>query len=88
MDADIYERCLMRIGVFQHAMGGNEEILGTITRQLHDIAESFELTADERAQRLQQLADNAIRHVREEQELESKQSELFGLNIPKQDLAR
>ena len=24
VDADIYERCLMRIGVFQHAIGGNE----------------------------------------------------------------
>ena len=34
------------------------------------------------AQRLQQLADNGIRQVREEQELESKQSELFGLNVP------
>lgn len=82
VDADIYERCLTRIGVFEHAVGGNEEILGTITQQLHDIAESFELSAEERAQRLQQLADNAIRQVREEQELESKQSELFGLNIP------
>lgn len=82
VDADIYERCLMRIGVFQHAVGGNEEILGTITRQLHDIAESFELSREERSQRLQQLADNTIRQVREEQELETKQAELFGLNIP------
>jgi ATP-dependent helicase HepA len=82
VDADIYERCLMRIGVFQHAVGGNEEILGTITKQLHDIAESFELSAEERSVQLQQLADNAIRQVREEQELESKQSELFGLNLP------
>lgn len=82
VDADIYDRCLLRIGVFQHAVGGNEEILGTITKQLHDIAESFNLSADERSQRLQQLADNAIRQVREEQELESKQSELFGLNVP------
>jgi superfamily II DNA or RNA helicase/uncharacterized protein YuzE len=82
VDADIYERCLVRIGVFQHAVGGNEEILGTITKQLHDIAESFDLSAEERCHRLQQLADNAIREVREEQELESKQSELFGLNVP------
>ena len=84
VDADIYERCLWRIGVFQHAVGGSEEILGTITQELHDIAESFSLTDEKRAQQLQQLADNEIRQVREEQELESKQSELFGLNIPKQ----
>jgi len=82
VDADIYQRCLWRIGVFQHAVGGSEEILGTITQELHDIAESFTLTLEQRSQQLQQLADNGIRHIREEQELESKQSELFGLNVP------
>jgi ATP-dependent helicase HepA len=39
----------LRIGVFQHAIGGNEEILGEITRELHDIAERFDLTSAERA---------------------------------------
>ena len=63
-------------------MGGSEEILGSITRQIHDIAESFNPNAEERAQQLQQLADNEIRIVREEEELESRESELFGLNIP------
>ena len=84
VDADIYERCLWRIGVFQHAVGGSEEILGEITREIHDIAESFTLTAEERAQRLQQLGDNGIRQIQEEQALEEKQAELFGLTVPKQ----
>lgn len=84
VDADIYDRCLSRIGVFHHAVGGSEEIFGRITQELHDIAESFTLTAEERAARLQQLADNSIRLIREEQELEAKQSELFGLNVPNQ----
>jgi ATP-dependent helicase HepA len=84
VDADIYERCLWRIGVFQHSIGGNEEILGNITKELHDIAESFTLTDEERERRLRQLADNSIRLLREEQELESRQAELFGLNIPNQ----
>lgn len=84
VDADIYERCLWRIGVFQCAVGGSEEILGKVTQELHDIAESFNLTEGERAQRLQQLADNGIRLIREEQELETKQAELFGLNVPGQ----
>jgi hypothetical protein len=84
VDADIYDRCLLRIGVFQHAIGGNEEILGEITQSLHDIAESFDLSAEERGRRLRQLADNGIRRIREEQELESKQAELFGLNVPNQ----
>lgn len=84
VDADIYQRCLWRIGVFQHAVGGNEEILGAITRELHDIAESFSLSPEEREKRLQQLADNGIRQIREEQELESRQSDLFGLSVPRQ----
>lgn len=84
VDADIYNRCLWRIGVFHHAVGGSEEILGTITKELHDIAESFHLTPEERSERLQQLADNSIRQIQEEEELENRQAELFGLNVPKQ----
>lgn len=84
VDADIYERCLWRIGVFQSAIGGNEEILGEITKELHNIAESFDLTAEEREKRLKQLSDNGIRQIQEERALESKQTELLGLNIPKQ----
>ncbi|MBK5964241.1 helicase [Thiocystis minor] len=84
VDADIYERCLWRIGVFQHAVGGSEEILGEITKELHDIADNFTLTPAQRAQRLQQLADNGIREIQEEERLESTQSELFGLDVPNQ----
>ncbi|CAM8662051.1 ATP-dependent helicase HepA [Comamonadaceae bacterium] len=81
IDAEIYDRCLSRIGVFQHAIGGNEEILGDITRELHSIAETFSLSDVERAQQLQQLADNKIRQIEEELRLEQRQGELFGLNI-------
>ena len=83
VDADIYERCLWRIGVFQHAVGGSEEILGEITREIHDIADSFTLTPEERALRLQQLGDNSIRQIQEELALEEKQAELFGLTVPR-----
>ncbi|MBX9936177.1 MAG: DEAD/DEAH box helicase family protein [Burkholderiaceae bacterium] len=81
VDAEIYDRCLSRIGVFQHAIGGNEEILGDITKELHSIAETFSLSEVERAQRLQQLSDNKIRQIEEEQRLEERQGELFGLNV-------
>ena len=84
IDADIFDRCLSRIGVFQHAIGGNEEILGDITKELHSIAESFSLSEEERAIRLQQLADNKIRQMQEEQRLEERQGEFFGLNWPPQ----
>lgn len=81
IDAEIFDRCLSRIGVFQHAIGGNEEILGEITKELHSIAESFTLSEGERQQRLLQLADNKIRQLEEEQRLEERQGELFGLNL-------
>lgn len=84
VDADIYERCLLRIGVFHQAVGGNEEILGEITREIHSIAESFTLNDKERQARLQQLADNRIRQLQEEQRLEAQQVELFGLSVPNQ----
>jgi ATP-dependent helicase HepA len=84
VDADIYQRCLARIGVFQHAIGGTEEILGEITADLLNIANRFELNPEERERQLQQLADNSINRIREEQELESQQSELFGLDVPSQ----
>jgi ATP-dependent helicase HepA len=81
IDAEIYDRCLSRIGVFQHAIGGTEEILGEITSELHSIADSFNLSEEERADRLHQLSDNKIRQINEEQRLEERQGELFGLNL-------
>lgn len=82
VDADIYHRCLWRIGVFHHTVGGSEEILGEVTRELQGIADSFTLTPEERAGRLQQLGDNAIRQIQEESALEEAQAELFGLTVP------
>ena len=82
VDADIYYRCLWRIGVFHHTVGGSEEILGEVTRELQGIAEGFTLTPEERAGRLQQLGDNAIRQIQEESALEEAQAELFGLTVP------
>jgi len=82
VDADIYERCLLRIGVFESALGGSEEILGEITTELRDIAENYELTPEERRIKLQQLADNKILLVQEQEKLEAQQLDLFGLRFP------
>ena len=84
VDADIYYRCLWRIGVFRAALGGSEEIIGTLTSQIRGIAESLNLTDEERQIRFQQLADNEIRIVQEQSELEEQQGELFGLRLPQQ----
>jgi len=85
VDAEIYERCLLRIGIFRQALGGSEEILGRLTRQIHDIAENLALSPEEQAERLQQLADNEIRVIQEQARLEEEQTKLFGINLPKRD---
>ena len=63
-------------------MGGSEEILGTITRKIQDIAENYRLSEKDRQEKLQQLADNQIRLIREQEELEQRQVELFGIRLP------
>ena len=85
VDADIYERCLVRIGVFRRSLGGSEEILGEITREIHSVAENLSLTPLQRQTRLQQLADNQIRQLQEEEAVEEKQRELFGIRPPSAD---
>ena len=91
VDAEIYHRCLWRIGVFEREIGASEEILGQITREIRDIADNLSLTPDEQQQKLQQLADNQVRLIREQQELEDKQAAFFGLKLPelqtKKDIA-
>ena len=84
VDADIYERCLERIGVFESALGGSEEILGKITKELRNIAEDYELTEEERRTKLDILADNHIRLRQEEELLEAEQLDLFSLQLPDQ----
>ena len=88
VDADIYERCLVRIGVFENALGGSEEILGDITREIRNIAENYALSEEDRRAKLQQLADNKIRLIQEQEELEQKQMELFGIRLPEDRMKR
>ena len=88
VDADIYERCLLRIGVFENALGGNEEILGDITREIKDIAENYLLGEEDRRAKLQQLADNKIRLIQEQEKLERQQMELFGIRLPEDQMKK
>jgi len=83
VDADIYERCLLRIGVFESSIGECEEILGDISREIRNIAENLTLTESQRQKKLEQLADNEIRTLQEQKKLEEKEHELFGLQLPR-----
>lgn len=82
VDADIYERCLMRIGVFHNSIGDCEEILGEVTGEIKKLAENFTLSDEDRRNRLQQMTDNKVRLIKEQEELEEKQRDLFGLHMP------
>ena len=86
VDADIYERCLLRIGVFENALGGSEEILGDISREIRNIAENYSLSEEDRRAKLQQLADNEIRLIQEQEKLEQRQLELFGIRLPQDQM--
>ena len=88
VDADIYDRCLMRIGVFNKDLGGSEEMLGEIAHEIRNIAEDFSLNEEERGERLQQLADNKIRWVQEQEALEEKQMEFFGIRLPEEQMRK
>ena len=88
VDADIYERCLVRIGVFENALGGSEEILGDIASEIKNIAENYTLSEEDRKTKLQQLADNKIRLVQEQEKLEQQQMELFGIRLPEDQMKK
>lgn len=88
VDADIYERCLVRIGVFNNALGGSEEILGEITREIRNIAENYSLSEEDRRAKFQQLADNKIRLIQEQEKLEQRQMELFGIRLPEDQMKK
>lgn len=82
VDADIYIRCLQRIGIFESSIGDCESILGDISQEIKNIGESVELTPEERQKKLEQLADNEIRQIQEQKQLEDKEFELFGIRVP------
>ena len=87
IDAEIYSRCLMRIGIFDAELGCSEAILGEITQDITKIAESS-LTPEERIAKLEQLADNEIRLINEQNRLEQEQAEMFGICLPPEMLQK
>lgn len=81
VDAEIYYRCLMRIGVFERSIGDCEEILGEIAAGINTIALDTKLTEEERKTKLEQMADNEVRKIQELSRLEESEKELFGFDL-------
>lgn len=81
VDADIYYRCLARIGVFETSIGECEEILGDIASQIEKIVLDSKLSDQERQRKLEQMADNEVRKIIELNRLEDEEKELFGFDL-------
>ncbi len=81
VDADIYERCLLRIGIFERSIGECEEILCEIGSEVERIMVNATLTDEEKRKKLEQMADNEIRHLQELSKLEDEEKELFGFDL-------
>ncbi|MBQ6700716.1 MAG: DEAD/DEAH box helicase family protein [Oscillospiraceae bacterium] len=81
VDADIYSRCLMRIGIFERSIGECEEVLGSIGAQIEQIAVNTGLTQEERRIKLEQMADNEIRRMQELSKLEDEERAFFGFDL-------
>lgn len=67
---------------FHSSIGDCEDILGEITGEIRKVVDNFELTEEERREKLQQMTDNKIRFIKEQEELEEKQRDLFGIHLP------
>ena len=81
VDADIYYRCLERIGIFKSSIGECEEILGEIATQIDQIVVNSSLSDEERKIKLEQMADNEVRKIQALTKLEEEEKEFFGFNI-------
>ena len=88
VDADIYNRCLLRIGVFERSIGECEEILGEIGRQIEQLALDTKLTEEERKIKLEQMADNEVRKAQELSRLEDEEKELFGFDLSSKTMTK
>ncbi len=81
IDEEIYERCLKRIGIFEHSIGDCADILGELAKSISDLILDSGLTTKEHAEKLEQLADNDVRRVQEMRRLEDDEKQMFGVDI-------
>ncbi|MBR6599904.1 MAG: hypothetical protein IKK88_06355, partial [Oscillospiraceae bacterium] len=66
----------------KQSIGDCEEILGSLSSDIIKIVENTTMSDEDIKIKLQQLADNKIRLVQEQIQLEDQQKDLFGLRVP------
>ncbi len=80
IDADIYDRCLSRIGIFEESIGESSEIMGDIYSDINAIAYNPKLTEEERLVKLEKLADNKVDRLREMKVMEDEERSFIGID--------
>lgn len=81
VDAEIYNRCLLRIGVFESHIGDCDVILGEMAKTIDNIMFDSNLTDEDRKKKLDQIADNEVRRIQEINRLEEEEKEFFGFDL-------
>jgi len=81
IDADIFDRCLMRIGIFEQNIGDCAEIFGELAEGIEKIIFDSALSPEQCAEKLEKLAENEVRNMVEMQRLENESKALFGIDI-------
>ena len=81
IDAAIYDRCLLKIGVFEDSIGDCSDILGDISEQILKIMFDPSLTENERLQKIEKMADNEVMKVKEINRLEQEEKTLYGFDL-------
>ena len=81
IDANVYYRCLNKIGVFEASIGDCSEILGDISEQIMRIMFEPGLTEAERNMKIEKMADNEVMKVQEMQRLEQEEKSLYGFDL-------
>lgn len=81
IDADVYNKCLVKIGIFEDSVGDCAEILGSIGEKLQKIMTDASMTDSERREKLEQMADNEVREIQESRRMEKEDRLLYGVDI-------
>lgn len=81
IDATIYERCLLKIDIFENSIGDCGEILGKINKEITKIMYEKGLTEEERNQKLEKMAENDIIKIKEIRRLEADEKDLYGFDL-------
>jgi hypothetical protein len=79
---------LLRLDLFNFDSLSIDENQLEVSQEIKNLAEDFSLSEDELNGKLQQLSDNKIRSINEQEKLENKQFDLFGIRLPNEKLTK